>query len=150
MAQDYIGLGNARLRSWGLTPYKISTSSETRVPGRATFRGMDYQRTGKGDKKTTITAKTIPHVTKGMDMVSWLILHHDRQDIINYTRLGPNYLGQLVGQVIITNLDIDEKQIHPFTGIGRKIECNFELLHIGDDIHSTAAIAHKIWSQLNV
>lgn len=115
----------------GLNPQTVSTTSETRMPGRATFKGMDYQMTGKGEKVITIEAITYPMVTGGLDCLGWLIKHHDAQDAVNYIRLGKNYLGSVQGLYGVRNLDYDEDHIHPFTGVGRKVEVSFELLDLG-------------------
>lgn len=49
-----------------------------------------------------------------------------------FIRLGPNYLGEMMGLVVIRNLSIDEDRLHPFTGIGRRVDLSAELLHVGE------------------
>lgn len=124
-------IGNAQLKVIGLNPQGFSRASESRVPGKATFTGMDYQRTGMGEKVTTVDALTFPQVIGGMDAVAWLIRHHEGQDAVPFIRLGSNYLGEVIGLVVVRNLSIDEDRLHPFTGVGRKVEVSAELLHVG-------------------
>jgi phage protein U len=124
-------IGNAQLKVIGLNPQGFSRASESRVPGKATFKGMDYQRTGMGEKVTTVEAITYPQVIGGMDAVAWLIRHHEAQDAVPFIRLGTNYLGEVIGFVVVRNLSIDEDRLHPFTGVGRKVEVSAELLHVG-------------------
>ena len=110
----------------------MSSTSEARIPGHATFKGMDYQLTGMGEKVTTIEAVTHPKVFGGLDSLGWIIHHHERQDVVNYIRLGANFLGTMGGLVGIRNLDYDEDRFHPFTGVGRKLEVVFEMVHFDD------------------
>jgi phage protein U len=124
-------IGNAQLKVIGLNPQGFGRASESRVPGKATFKGMDYQRTGMGEKVTTVEAITYPQVIGGMDAVAWLIRHHEAQDAVPFIRLGSNYLGEVIGLVVVRNLSIDEDRLHPFTGVGRKVEVSAELLHVG-------------------
>jgi len=132
-----ISVGRAQLRPTGLIARGMQTVSEGRVPGRATFSGMDYQLTGLGEKVTTIEAVTYPLVTDGLDALGWLQMHHEQQAVVNYLRLGKFYLGQLVGSVVIRNLDVAEDAPHPFTGVGRKVEVAMELVHVGPGINAT-------------
>lgn len=125
-------IGNAQLKVVGLNPQGIGRASEVRIPGKPTFKGMDYQRTGRGEKVTTIDAVTFPQVVGGMDAVGWIIRHHETLEPVQYIRLGSNYLGEVIGLVIVRNLTIDEDRLHPFTGVGRKVEVSAELLHVGD------------------
>ena len=125
-----VGIGRARLRTVGLSPQSIARSSEARVPGRPTFGGMSYQKTGRGEEVTVVEAVTMPHVIGGMDAVGWLLAHHKRGDTVNYFRLGANFLGELVGPVVIRTHDIDESHLHPFSGVGRRVEVALELVHV--------------------
>ncbi len=45
-----ISIGRAILRPNGLSASELEATSETRVPGKATFAGMDYQLTGQGER----------------------------------------------------------------------------------------------------
>lgn len=144
-----IGIGNAQLRVAGLIPQAIETTSEGRVPGRATFRGMDHQLTGLGEKVTAIEAVTLPLVTDGMDALGWLQAHHERQEVVNYIRLGSSYLGQMIGTVVVRNLDIGEDQPHPFTGVGRKVEVSCELVHVGAGIGAAELAGRSFGGALN-
>jgi phage protein U len=82
-------------------------------------------------RSTTVEAITYPQVIGGMDAVAWLIRHHEAQDAVPFIRLGSNYLGEVIGLVVVRNLSIDEDRLHPFTGVGRKVEVSAELLHVG-------------------
>lgn len=148
MASELISIGKAKLKTWGLTPQVISTSSEGRVPGHATFSGMDYQLTGLGEKVTNIEAVTHPQVMGGMDSLGWLIQQHEAQSAINFIRLGANFLGSLQGLVVIRTLEYDEESIHPFTGVGRKVEVALELLHVGGGLGGTAQLAGNLFGSL--
>lgn len=131
---ELVSIGSAKLRIIGLSPDRISTDSESRVPGKATFQGMDYQKTGMGERTTVIDAVTVPHVFGGLDSLAWLRVHHGRQDTVNMIRLGANYLGELAGRVIIRNLSVDEDRQHPRTRVGRNVSVSIELLHVGESL----------------
>jgi phage protein U len=146
MSGDQIAIGKARLKTFGLNAQGISRSSEARVPGRPTFKGMDYQLTGLGERITQIEAITYPLVTGGLDMIGWLINQHERQDVVNYIRLGSAYLGRNNGSVTIRSLEYDEDQLHPFTGIGRKVEVSFELVHLPDFVDRAGQAALQAWT----
>ena len=126
-----IALGGATLDVIGLNPQDIEATSEGRIPGKATFSGMDYQVTGMGERVTHITATTHPQIFGGMDSVGLLLRYHRQQTPINYLRLGSRYLGEFVGLVIIRSTSLSEDHIHPFTGVGRKVTFDAELLHVG-------------------
>jgi phage tail protein len=147
MNRDLISVGKARLKVFGLNPQAVSTSSENRAPGRPTFQGMDYQLTGMGEKVTSVEAVTFPQVTGGLDCLGWLISHHEKQDAVNLIRLGPNYLGSVGGLVCIRNLDYDEDRFHPFTGVGRKVEVAFEMVHLGS-VLGPSPVSGSVFGQL--
>ncbi len=128
---ELIKVGKAKLKVIGLIPERVSTNSEGRVPGKATFRGMDHQKTGMGEKVTVIEVITIPHVTGGLDAAAWLWRHHENQDTVNYIRLGKNYLGNVVGSVVVRVLGLEEENIHPVTKVGRTMTGEIELIHVG-------------------
>ncbi|WP_319775482.1 hypothetical protein [Breoghania sp.] len=125
-----ISVGAAQLRYIGLNPQRLSEESETRLPARATFTGMDYQRTGRGERTTRLEVLTLPHILGGLDALGWLQLHHQQQDIVNYFRMGANYLGSLAGRVVIRELYIDEERLHPFTGRGRILTAELGLVFV--------------------
>ena len=129
---SFIGVGRAQLKVIGLNPQRISRSSESRVPGKATFNGMHYQPTGMGERTTLIEAITFPIVMGGMDALGHLESHHISQQEVSYFRLGANFLGVRVGAVIARSLYIDEDRPHPFTGVGRSVLVEAELLHVSD------------------
>ncbi len=116
---ELIKVGSARLKVIGLIPERVSTSSESRVPGKATFTGMDHQKTGMGEKVTVINVITVPHVTGGLDAAAWLERHHQNQDTVNYIRLGRNYVRHVVGSVVGRNLVLEAEKIHPLTTTDR-------------------------------
>lgn len=137
MNKTLISVGKAQLKVVGLNPKSVSHSSTGRVPGRATFSGMDYQLTGLGEKITTIEANTMPQIFGGLDALGWLIAHHESQAVVNYIRMGPNYLGTIGGSVVIRDLQIDEDAFHPFTGVGRKVDVSFDLVHVGAGMNAS-------------
>ncbi len=130
---DLISIGSAILRVRGLNPQRINTMSEARMPGRATWQGMDYQPTGLGERHTRIEAVTYPHVIGGLDMLATLQAHHENEDVVNYIRLGDatTYLGRMMGQVRIRTLFVDETMLHPIDGVGRKVGVEIDLVYVG-------------------
>ena len=128
---ELVTIGRAQLKVIGLNPQRIGTESEARVPGIATWVGMDYQKTGLGEARTRFEAVTWPHVVGGLDAVAWLQRHHEGEETVNYIRLYGQYLGRMLGQVRIRHLVLDETHLHPFTGIGRKIGVELDLVYVG-------------------
>jgi hypothetical protein len=126
-----VSLGRAQLRTIGLNPQRLSSQSETRLPGRATFKGMDYQATGQGERSTRLEVMTVPHILGGLDALGWLEAHHLAQDVVPYFRLEANFLGRLVGEVVIRDITVDEERLHPFTGIGRILTAELGLVFVG-------------------
>lgn len=124
-------IGPAKFKYVGLAPERFSAESESRVPGKPTFRGMDYQKTGIGEQTVVIEARTVPHVFGGLDSVAWLRHLHETQATANYIRLGANYQGEFAGEVVIRNLAIDEGRLHPKTKIGREVSVEIEILYVG-------------------
>lgn len=131
MKNALIAIGGAVLKVIGLNPQHIAGHSEGRVVGKPTFAGMDYQLTGLGERITSINVMTYPHVIGGMDCYAILRAQHEAQAAVNLIRLGRNYAATLEGLVVIRTLESDETQIHPFTGIGRRVEASIELVHVG-------------------
>ncbi len=131
-----VSIGRAQLQVIGLNPQSVGTISEGRVPGRPTFSGMDHQLTGLGERVTAISALTYPLVTGGMDALGWLQRHHEEQAVVNMIRLGANWLGQMMGPVVIRTLEIDENQFHPFTGVGRRMGVEIDLVHVSGGLAS--------------
>ena len=127
-------VGAAVLRTIGLNPQQLVNASESRVPGRPTFGGMDYQLTGLDERTTTIEAETVPHVVGGLDALGWLELQHQRQDVVSYIRMQANFLGIVEGFVVIRSLEVEEGRFHPYTGIGRRLSVSIELLHVGSGL----------------
>lgn len=125
-----ISVGGAVLRTIGLNPQSVTESSEARAPGKATFFGMDYQLTGRGERTISLEVETWPLVVGGLDALGWLIGHHQNQDVVPVIRLGANYLGRVEGAVVIRSYEIEEGRIHPFTGVGRRVGATVELLHV--------------------
>ncbi|HEX2020265.1 MAG TPA: hypothetical protein VGO17_15125 [Aurantimonas sp.] len=130
--QTVASIGRAQLRVIGLNPQRIAVESESRVTGAPTWKGMDYQLTGRGEKRTQIEARTAPHVFGGLDALGWLIRHHQAQDVVNYIRLGSNFAATLSGAVVIRTLFYDESKLHPFDGVGRIVEVEIDLVHVGE------------------
>lgn len=130
---DLVSIGQAILRVRGLNPKRIATMSEARMPGRATWTGMDYQATGLGEAHTRFEAVTYPHVFGGLDMLQMIQLHHESQAIVNYIRLSSpvTYLGRMLGQVRVRTLYVEETNLHPIDGVGRKVGVEVDLVYVG-------------------
>lgn len=128
-----VSIGNAIMMVVGLNPQRIGTMSEARVPGQATFDGMDYQDTGLGEAHTRFEALTYPHVIGGLDMLQQLQQHHEAREVVNYIRLRSTvtFLGRMLGQVRIRHLFVDETHLHPFDGVGRKVAVEIDLVYVG-------------------
>lgn len=126
-----ISIGGAVLYTvGGLNPQRISSSSESRVPGHPVQGGMDYQKTGVGERFTTIDARTAPQVMGGLDSLAILRAHHEMQAEVPFVRLHGNYLGIAAGMVIIQTLEVDEEKLHPFDGVGRVVDVTVGLIHL--------------------
>lgn len=126
-----VAVGAAVLRTIGLNPQRLGAESESRVPGKPTFTGMDYQLTGMGEQSTRLEFATWPQVIGGMDALAVLQLQHRTQAVVPFIRLGANWLGTLQGFVVVRHLSVDEERLHPFTGIGRIVHGEAELVHVG-------------------
>lgn len=125
-----ISIGGAILFTVGLSPQRLSHSSESRLPGHAVQSGMDYQRTGMGERSTIIDARTWPHVTGGLDALAMLRMHHETQAVVPFIRLHGNYLGLSGGMVVIQALDADEEKLHPHDGVGRIVDVIMRLVRM--------------------
>ena len=125
-----ISIGGAILHTVGLSPQRLSYSSEARVPGHPVQAGMDYQLTGLGERLTMIDAQTWPHVVGGLDALAILKMHHEMQAQVPLIRLRGNYLGLNGGPVIIQTLECDEEKLHPFDGVGRIVDVTVGLVHM--------------------
>ena len=121
-------IGRAKLKVIGLNPESFATEAEGRFPGAPTWRGMDYQATGVGEKRTIIRARTAPHLVGSLDSLAWLERHRRENRPVNFIRLGQNYLGQLMGQVGIRYLAVEETKIHPRDGVGRIVDVEIDLV----------------------
>lgn len=129
---ELVAIGRSQLKVIGLNPQRIGTESEARVPGIATWRGMDYQATGLGEARTRFEAVTWPHVVGGLDAVAWLQRHHEGEEAVNYIRLRGQYLGRMLGRVRIRHLFVDETHLHPFDGVGRRVGVELDLVYVGE------------------
>jgi phage protein U len=126
-----ISIGGALLhRVGGLNPQRLSYSSEARFPGHPVQAGMDYQKTGLGERSTTIEARTWPHVMGGLDAVEILRAIHETQAEVQMIRLQANYLAIVDSVVVIQALELDEDKLHPFDGIGRIVDVRLGLLRM--------------------
>lgn len=128
MTASLVSIGAAHLKVIGLNPQHVSLSSESRVPGRATFTGMDYQLTGIGERSVRLEVMTLPFIFGGMDALGWLQAQHLAQTPALYLRLGKNFLADNLGLVVIRELYIDEDRFHPFTGRGRTLNAEVGLV----------------------
>lgn len=135
MAMDVLAsIGRAQLRVVGLNPQRLTTESESRFPGAATWNGMDYQRTGKGEKSYRIEAVTAPHIFGGMDALDWLRRQHEASEPVDYIRMGSNFSATRVGLVGIRHLFVGERKLHPLDGIGRIVEVEIDMVHLRDPV----------------
>ena len=127
-----VSIGGAILYTvGGLNPQRITTSSESRVPGHPVPAGLDYQLTGMGEKTTTLEARTMPHIIGGLDALAILQAHHESQAQVNYIRLHANYVASLsAGPVVIQALEADEEHMHPHDGVGRVVDVTLTLIHM--------------------
>jgi phage protein U len=124
-----ISIGGAILYTvGGLNPQRLSTASESRVPGHPVQAGIDYQKTGMGERSMIIDARTFPHVNGGLDALAILNMHHERQAEVPFIRLHGNYLGMARGNVIIQSIEADEERLHPFDGVGRQVDVTIGLI----------------------
>lgn len=135
-----MAIGAAVLKVVGLNPQRLGTRSETRVPGAATFSGMDFQLTGAGPKTSRIEFATWPAMFGGMDALAILKLIHQQQTVVPLLRLGANYAGSLEGLVVVQFLDVGEERFHPRSGVGRIVHGEAELLHVGSATSLAAGV----------
>ena len=125
-----VSIGSAQLKVIGLNPQRLSEQSEARFPGRPTFTGMDYQKTGVGERSTRLEVLTLPHILGGLDALGWLETQHRQQLTVPFFRLEANYLGRLLGSVVIRDVLVDEERLHPFTGRGRMLTAEVGLVFV--------------------
>lgn len=125
-----ISIGKARLKVVGLNPQRLTEQSEARLPAHPTFKGMDYQKTGMGERTVRHEVMTVPHILGGLDAMGWLRAQHEAQTTVNYWRLGSNFLGTRAGSVQVRELTSDEERFHPFTGIGRILRAEIGLVFV--------------------
>lgn len=123
-----LSIGGAILYTVGLNPQRITGSSEARFPAHAIPGGMHYQKTGLGERTTTIEATTFPHVFGGMDSYAVLRAIHESQATVPLIRLAGNYKGVAHGGVVIQSIDVDEDDLHPFDGVGRRVDVSINLI----------------------
>ena len=127
-----VAVGAAVLEVIGLNPQRIGARSEGRAPGHATFTGMDYQLTGLGEQTIRLEFATVPLVMGGLDTLEILRAIFRSQAVVPWLRLGASYAATLEGIIVVRSLDVDEERIHPFTGVGRTVHGEAELLIVGD------------------
>lgn len=125
-----MSIGAAVLKVVGLNPQRIGSSSESRVPAKPTFTGMDYQLTGLGEQRSRIEFATWPMVLGGLDALEILRQIHRSQAVVPFLRLQRNYAADLEGLVVVQHLDVDEERLSPFTGIGRVVHGEADLVHV--------------------
>lgn len=123
-----ISIGGAILYTIGLNPQRISYSSTARFPVHPVQSGFTVQATGGDPERVIIEAQTYPHVVGGLDAYAILKAHHRAQSVVPYVRLRGNYLGESNGLCVIETVDTDEERLHPFDGVGRKVDVSVGLL----------------------
>lgn len=145
-----IAVGAAVLRPTGLSVQRIGTRSRTRVPAKPTFTGMDYQLTGQDEQRVRIAAATVPLILDGLDCLAILQQIHQSQALVPYMRLGRHYGGTLTGLVVVETLDVDEGRLHPFTGVGRVVDVEAELILLSSRSSIGAVLSTGISAALTV
>lgn len=123
-----ISIGGAMLTTIGLSPQRLSYSSSARWPAHPVAAGLAYQKTGADAEHLTIEAETYPHVVGGLDAYAIIKAIHRSQAVVPLIRLRGNYLGEATGYCGIDTLDADEEKLHPFDGIGRKVQVTVGLI----------------------
>ncbi|MBB4066286.1 phage tail protein [Gellertiella hungarica] len=123
-----LSIGGAILYTVGLNPQRIGYSSTTRFPVHSVQAGFRVQATGADPERIVIDAQTYPHVVGGMDAYAILKAHHRSQSVVPFIRLRGNYLGEAGGLCVIETLDTDEERLHPFDGVGRKVDVSVGLM----------------------
>ncbi|RLQ88927.1 hypothetical protein [Notoacmeibacter ruber] len=129
--RTHCSIGKAQLKVIGLNPEIINLESEARLPGAPTWRGMDYQATGMGERRILIRARTAPHLVGGLDALDWLFVHQERQEAVNFLRLGTNYMARRIGTVGVRFVGVEETKLHPLDGRGRIVEVEIDLVVLG-------------------
>ncbi len=127
-----VSVGGAVLKVVGLNPSGIGQRSESRVPGKPTFRGMDYQLTGMGEERIRLRFITAPLIMDGLDVIEVLRLLHRQQAVVPWLRMGSGYAASVMGLVVVQSLDVDEERLHPFTGVARIVHGECEMVVVGD------------------
>lgn len=126
-----IAIGGAILYTvGGLNPQRLSFSSEARFPAQPIPGGLSYQKTGLGEQSLTIEATTWPHVMGGLDAYAVLQAHHQSQSVVPMVRMRGNFLGLVSGLCVIQTLESDEEKMHPFDGVGRRVDVTLGLLFV--------------------
>lgn len=125
-----ISIGGAILYTVGLNPQRIGYSSTARFPVHPVQSGFRMQKTGVDPERVIIEAQTYPHVVGGLDAYAILKAHHRAQNIVPYIRLRGNYLGESGGLCVIETIDTDEERLHPFDGVGRKVDVSLGLMMV--------------------
>lgn len=123
-----MSIGGAILYTIGLNPQRISYSSTARFPVHPVQAGFRVQATGADAERVTLEAQTFPHVVGGLDAYAILKAHHRAQSVVPYVRLRGNYLGDVSALCVIETIDTDEERLHPFDGVGRKVDVSLGLL----------------------
>lgn len=136
-----VSIGGAILKVVGLNPQKIGQRSESRVAGKATFAGMDYQLTGMGEERVRLAFQTAPLLMDGLDAVEVLRLLHRQQAVVPWLRMGSAYAGSVMGLVVVQSLDVDEERLHPFTGVARIVHGECEMVVVGDNSAAMSGVS---------
>lgn len=124
-----LSIGGATLFTiGGLNPQRLSYASEARFPAHAIPAGLSYQKTGLGMQTMTVEAVTAPHVMGGMDAFAMLKAYHEMQATVPFIRMSGNFLGLANGLCVIETFEYDEEKLHPFDGIGRRIDVVLNLI----------------------
>lgn len=127
-----VSIGGAVLKVVGLNPVRLGQRSESRVPVKPTFEGVDHQLTGMGEERLRLQFLTAPLIMDGLDVLELLRLLHREQAVVPWLRLGAAYAATVEGMVVIQSLDVDEERLHPFTGVARIVHGECEMVVVGD------------------
>lgn len=131
MSHPLCAIGDAVLEVIGLNPRRFDYRSRANWPSQPVFDSEPfYQPTGMGPRILHLHLAARPHVMGGLDQYAILKAHHEAQDVVGYIRLAAGYVGEVAGDVAITDLGHTEEKLAP-DGIGRRHEFDIELTFVG-------------------
>jgi phage protein U len=128
MSQPLCSVGTAIFEVIGLNPQAFDSRSEAVW---ATEEVMDaaplYQPTGMGERAILLIAACRPHVMPAEAAHAAMTLHHQRQDVVPFMRMGAALSADLLGMVFVRTVAVLEEKIAP-DGRGYLKSFEFELV----------------------